>query len=419
MRIPTPCVLLSLLLLSCAESRPPLVPLAAHAEPIAVCGRHPLPMKIGQFLIQIHAPQLDFLEESSITATYTAELSWDQGAVPGAHAAAVPIRLSPPSGSTLALRSNTIEVFADHLGFARAGVRFLAEVRGLRKDDQTMDTLHIGGEFSVLNTCPEIASPAQVLVETILGQRLDVTPYAMSTPVGVPTCNPSSSIPPQIPSDAFTETFEVGALVVDLTSQQLGRAFDLSKPTPSTPSRALFPEGAGPVGFTIRDDSSASYLMLPGRYLLAWQCVAGEIPLNSPTRRLQLAFLCDRDDRSSNNFFPPAPFEKDATDDTDTWYTATHDPATGWDLRIGDGQAKPPRPLAISPAAGTARVVLAGQVQLFVIPLRQLGSALPSRVPVRFATFAHEGDFGQQGGPWSADATPPIDLPRILVSVNP
>jgi len=378
------------------------------ADVTACCDpTEPTPLKLGEFQIQIFEGEFDFLDPDTINAVFTSQLVEPSPPV-GGHTLPSPVRLSVPSGGALALSSNTIEVLADNCFFSTVDVSFLAEVVGRRKDDHTLSVTGVSGSFSVTNTCPPAGSPPappQLITEAILGEPVTgFDQFARDAPTGVPTSNPNPAVPPQVPIYGFTETFQTGLVVVDLDQQQIDAAFE--GPTP------LFPQGAGAMGYTIYADSSVP--MMPGSYVFAWQCVEESVPLQSTEDMLTYSFLADRDSDPANNFRAQAPFQKDPVDDTDTWYLTQYDPlGGGWRLNVLDAQT-PGFPM---PMTTSARVIFSGQVQFFVVPLTDFGS--PLQMLVRYSTFAHEGDFGQTGGPWSGDATAPVGEPLISVSLDP
>jgi hypothetical protein len=360
--------------------------------------------------VQIYDGQLTtYLQEDTLVPTFTATVSSGDGGGSGGprHTPATQVSLVVNGGNPMALGSNEIAVFVDDTHFAELQVDFLAEVVGRRIDDNSLEVVGTSGTFTVTNLCPPPDPPAtqpELLVEAILGGPVeDFSRFGQSAPVGVPTDNPSSMVAPQVPIFDYTETFEVGSLVVDLDQQQLDAAFLGTGPT--------FPTGmTGELGYTI--ESVVPAPMVPGRYLLTWQCVLEDIPVASMQQTLQYAFLADRDSDSANNFQAMAPNDRDPVDDTDTWYLAQYDPFSGWFLSVIDAQGRPPGIIASG-----VRVIYYRQVQLFVIPITELGSA--DAILARWSTLAHDGNFGQLGAPWSADATPTVEAGPSPVSLAP
>ncbi len=309
--------LLLLSLAACIDGNGERERIVTDAQDIAFCcdPDGTLPMKVGEFRIQIYDGQLGFLDPSTISATFTSSFTRTDLPAGPSHIPPPSVRLSLASGDPLVLASNKIDVFVDNCDFSRIDVEVLAEVLGRRVDDQSLQVLSLRHTFSVVNTCPPtgpIKSAPQLMVEAILGTDVaDFDQFSQDTPTGVPTDNPNSTIDPQVPIYDYTETFQVGSVVADLDQAQLDAAFLGANPT--------YPVGLSASGLTLRAVSSST--MMPGRYLLTWQCVVGDIPLNSPDQVLQYAFVADRDEDPANNYQPQAPLDKDPFDDTDTWYT--------------------------------------------------------------------------------------------------
>jgi hypothetical protein len=364
------------------------------------------PFEAGSFQIQIYAGQLAHLEEDTVEATFTSAIELADVDPDQRYELEPPVRLSLDSGAPLALGSNTIRVLIDDCFFSSARVRFFAEILGRRKSDLSLAVIALSGSFTVRNTCPPAGSaptPPQRLFEAILGgPAADFGQFALAMPTGVPTRNSSSTVAPQVPPEPYTETFDVGGVVVELGEQQLEDAFNGPAPR--------FPLGAGPLGLTLFSDTPAG--MSPGPYLVAWQGVEAPIPTAIAGKFLQFALVLDRDQDSSNNYVAQAPFDTDSFDDTDSWYIGQYETFGGWRFSTVDAQTFPPQALPSG-----ARMIFSGQVQMLVIPVAELGS--PAAVSARFTTFSHEGDFGLTGGPWSADQSRPIDEPRLEFSLQP
>lgn len=358
------------------------------------------PLEIGTFYVQIFEGQLDFLEPSTITATFTSDITLD---LPGQHVPPqLPVRLSLASGSTLNLGATAVDVLVDNCDFSAASVRFIVEVVGRRKDDQTLSVTRHIRDFTILNiNPPRLVDIPQLLVEAVLGnQTTALDDFTLDAPTGVRTCNPAVELPDTLPA-AEADTFQVGAITVDLTQQQLDDAFLGSSPR--------FPLGTGPLGITLESFVNP-VAPTPGRYLIAWQCVLDNIP-DSPSDFRFFELFLDRDNDPSNNF--EASLEKSTTNDVDTWYTTLHQPGVGWAALAFDAQDQ----TAPQRFPSGVRVILYGQVQLFVVPLGELGD--PTSAGIRMATFIHTGTQGRNGQPWSADSTPPVGEPLIAVTLTP
>ncbi len=258
--------------------------------------------------------------------------------------------------------------------------------------------------ITIVNTCPPSSpTPPEVLIAEIAGISIPNFPTAViSAPVGVPVSNSNRSIPTQVPV-AEVEVFQVGFLVGELSQDRLDASF--TGPNPS------FPIGAGQHGFTIAAETPTT--MLPGLYAFTWQCTQADVPLADPMRLYQRAVVFDRDNDPNNNFRAQSPFLGDYFDNSDSWYAAEYSPAIDWRLAVTDAQN------GVTARPSAARCILYNQVQLFVIPLSEIvDNGSLTQVPGRYSTFAHEGDFGQSGGFWSADATHPVDEPRLELSLS-
>ncbi|MBK8979352.1 MAG: hypothetical protein IPM29_25930 [Planctomycetes bacterium] len=364
------------------------------------------PTTIGSFRIQILDGEFEsFLEEGSISATFTSEIVRQGGNSGPRHGPRSPITLSLDSGSPLELGSNEIDIVLQDTDFEQVRVSFLAEVVGRRISDRSLAVFGIDREFVVTNTCVPVfrrVTPPQRIVETITGVEIDdFGRFYAATPTGVPTLNANPLIDPQVPTVGYTETFEVGSVVVDLDQQQLDDAF--------LGPNAVFPVGQGTEARTF--EALTSSPMMPGRYLISWQCVEVDVPLENQDWYLQYALVLDRDGDTGNNYQGTTPFENDPFNGTDTWLILQYDRFSGWLLSSADARSFPPNLLTTA-----CRAILQGQVLLWVVPIEDFGG--PPAADLRHTCFAHAGDFGQIG-PWSADATPRIDEPLLRIALEP
>lgn len=105
-----------------------------------------------------------------------------------------------------------------------------------------------------------------------------------------------------------------------------------------------------------------------------------------------------------------APFEGDYFDDTDLWFSAGYNPTDKWRLSVTSAFVGD-----IQPTSSGARLIMSGVSQLVVIPAVELRGS--SNITGRHTAFTHEGDFGQQGGPWSGDPTPEVGAAQMEISL--
>ena len=364
----------------------------------------PVPIEVGEFQIQIYQGPLSHLDPDTLQATFTSIIERVDISTTLRHAVRPAVRMSLDSGSALTIGATTLRVFVDDCRFTRVDIQALVEVTGRRLDNRALELVADRFEFSVINLCPSpgsSASPTQQIVEAILGHAvLSLDGFHTATPTGIVTTHLASLIPDQVPILDFTEIFEIGAVSVELDQQQLDAAF--LGPNPR------FPLGDGAEGRTF--EAEIPDLMQPGRYLLAWQCVEGSIPLQDQRWWFQYVVAFERDGEPANNFAATAPFDQDPTAGTDAWYAIVDEPFSEWRIAATEVQSGQPVPV---PSA--ARGVLFDQILFWVIPVAELGGA--SQVSARYSDFVHEGDFGAAGGLWSADQEPPIASPLVPISL--
>ncbi|MCA8978279.1 MAG: hypothetical protein KDC98_26360 [Planctomycetes bacterium] len=351
------------------------------------CDPGQVPGKIGDFDVFLNESYFrGFLDPASLETEI--EYSGTAG---------TPARLSIPSTASLPFGQSTISIFLDGCDFTEVTISLKIAVRGVRNDSRASYGQESARSIKVRNLCPPApVIPPQQIAETVIGMPIaNFMQYTLATPTGLPRNNSNLSIPARIP-DAKTETFQVGAIVVDLDQTQLENAF--------TGPNAAFPPGAGANGLTLVPELPRP--MVPGRYLLTWQSVDADIPLMDAIQSLQYSFVADRDLGAGNNYVGQAPFLGDYWNDTDTQYSAEYTPATDWTFRTFRSITG-----ALLPTQSGARCILLGQVNFFVLPWDEFDST--PEMDGRYTTFCHEGDHGQSGGPWSGDTTPPVAEPRI------
>lgn len=343
------------------------------------------PGKVGQFNVGVVVPVDVVNAETKITYT-----------------AASPARLSVASGATLLLDNNTVDVLLDHCNFTEVVIDVTVEITGTSLQGGVPYKQTVTQRIKITNTCPPVAvTPPQTIAEEIIGAPIaNFSQYTMSVPVGILINNSNLSIQARFP-DPKTEAFQVGAIVTDLSAQQLDDAF--------TGANALFPVGNGAHGRTLEPEFATP--MMPGRYLLTWQCTQASIPIADPTSHSQYAYVADRDLNPGNNYFGSPPFTGDYWNNSDIQFSAQYTPSSDWRLQvtIANGTG------GLQAEFSSARVILYNQVNFSVIPVAELGTA--PEIAGRYTSFCHDGGFGQNGGEWSGDQTPLVTEPMFSRSL--
>jgi hypothetical protein len=247
------------------------------------------------------------------------------------------------------------------------------------------------------------------IIEWILGVPVDdFFQFIESAPTGVETANSNPDIALRVPL-AFADAEEIGALLEQLDSAQLerlgslfldGTAFSVSSASTQPKALSLDPE----IPANLEE----------GLYLFVWQTMLAPIPQSDPTRLLQYAFVADRDRQVVNNYRGQAPFEDDYFDATDLWFSLEYNPQDGWRFEVTDALNG-----NLMPRASAAIGIISGDTNMFIIPVSEFDGS--STIAARWTAFAHEGDFGQEGGPWSGDTTPPVGalLEQISLTADP
>lgn len=117
-----------------------------------------------------------------------------------------------------------------------------------------------------------------------------------------------------------------------------------------------------------------------------------------PTGLYQYGFVFDADGDTANNYQGSPAYPGDFWIGSDTWYELTYAPGVGYQVRVRDVR------LGYADVTSAARFVVQGRELALLVPRAELG-ANPS---ARISAFRHEGDWGLEGGPWSADYLPPL-----------
>jgi hypothetical protein len=159
-----------------------------------------------------------------------------------------------------------------------------------------------------------------------------------------------------------------------------------------------FPCGDGANGHTL----CASGNPFPaGPAIVVHSTFHEDIPLDDPTYTTQFGFVFDGDGNADNNYMASVDYPNDFFDNTDRWYVAEHAPGAGWSMAVSDATDG-----NISAMASDARIVISGNTMTAIIPASEFTVACPG---MRQTAFAHTGDWGLNGGDWSADTEPTVD----------
>lgn len=143
----------------------------------------------------------------------------------------------------------------------------------------------------------------------------------------------------------------------------------------------------------------------PGPAVSMMLVVDAEIPRDDATYSHQFGFVFDSDGDTANNYRAAPAYPNDFFQATDRWYVAGYTPAGGWTIEVSDVRGGTPRAMP-----SQARISIIGAAMMLHVPADELPT-LPACPGARITTFTHTGDFGLQGGPWSADTEPTVDEP--------
>lgn len=205
-----------------------------------------------------------------------------------------------------------------------------------------------------------------------------------------PTEHTDPSVQDKQGAGDHTEVFSLAAAAIGLITEQINNAF----------GNTYYPCGLGLNGLTLCAQGAARWEA--GRYVIITNALEGNVPLADPTHYYQYGFVFDSDGDASNNYVPPPAFAKDFFRDTDRWYDASYDPASGWTLKVTDA-----RNGDLVPAQSTARVIIASNTMTLVVPREELSA---QALEYRVTAFRHLGDFGlNPPNDWSGDVEPPVD----------
>lgn len=161
---------------------------------------------------------------------------------------------------------------------------------------------------------------------------------------------------------------------------------------------ALFPCGSAGQGLTLCDGSAGAFP--PGDTVVVVNQVYVDIPTADASNIYQYGFVFDSDDDPADNYQASVQYPADFFHDTDLWFVAAHDPASGWELQVTDASNG-----QFVSIATDARIIIKGNVMALVVPASEFASATP---PWRITAFRHTGDYGLQSGDWDGDIEPPV-----------
>jgi hypothetical protein len=383
------------LLGGCADSgfgRPSLI---SNAATIEVCcdDLDSLPAVVGDFeIVSFRAPT-----EGLIGAQTRFTILNDTA----------PVTLSMASGTTF-VDQRSIDVSVNDCAFERVTVSFRLERTATDPATGAVDTLTQDFAFTVVNTCPpplHTGINPLLIAETILRTPVPggLFPFAETTPTGVETQNPNSSIPPEVPADGFVEIFETGSVSTSLAGGQIAIFNDVNEFGQSIDG--LLIGGPSPLGFVATTPDPTNFG--PGTALLAWICVAEPIPMTDAElggRTLEYSLFLETNGNPADDFMAAAPFDAFARDGSDRSFNVVKRPGEPFVLEVRDGMDAD-----LAPSA-TRAIVSPGGV-FFVIPPSAIpGGLLPDTG--RFQAFVHPNDFGVSGVDFSIDVEPPITEAR-------
>ena len=165
--------------------------------------------------------------------------------------------------------------------------------------------------------------------------------------------------------------------------------------------RTVCPDGAGPVP--------------PGEVIVLAMVLDGDVPMEDPDHFYTYAAVFDADGDPANNFQYVDPYNWDYFQNTDLWYQLQWDPTVGqWQLFVSSFVDQIPQDVA-----SNARVVIAGNVIVFFIPIDEFAVPRPA---FRLTAFGHDGTFAPEasgGDVTGADPTEPLlELPAEAIVID-
>ena len=130
-----------------------------------------------------------------------------------------------------------------------------------------------------------------------------------------------------------------------------------------------------------------------------------DIPEADPVWHYQYGLVMDADGNLNNNFEASPQFPGDLYQGTDRWFSLEYTPASGWSLKVSLA-----RNGSIVSVQSDATASIDGSLIQYTVPAAEIEVSDPK---YRVTAYAHQGDFGLQGGPWAMDILPPVDEPLL------
>jgi hypothetical protein len=162
--------------------------------------------------------------------------------------------------------------------------------------------------------------------------------------------------------------------LLDAVAQQVEKLFN----------KSTFHCGDGPNGTTLCP--SPADPVPEGEMLVLVNQLYKPLVLDDTKNFYQYAFVFDADGDPNNNYQPPPAYPNDFFKDTDRWYEANYDPATGWTLKVSDATGGTPKVVT-----SHARIIIRDDTMTLVVPASEFAVANPK---FRITAFRHTGDYG-------------------------
>jgi hypothetical protein len=264
------------------------------------------------------------------------------------------------------------------------------------------------GASGIVCVIPQLLQPI-VDLGTVLGDPNLFWAWLLDPPNPGPILHPSPLIPAQPRPTDETGLHRIASVVLDLDAEQAA-ALDAAYPCGDRSggwTRSPAPGGA-PLVVSGCDQNGGR--TGPGRYHVHVAALRQAIRAVISDHRSYVMAL-DADGDPTNNYGITPGFENDPYVGTDRFYEMNHTPGVGW--RLVGVDARNTQPVEITTGA---RGIVQGNLLAILVPASEIPVANPG---VRFVSFHHQGDFGLQGQPWSADVQPaPTQSPPFMPTVS-
>ena len=231
----------------------------------------------------------------------------------------------------------------------------------------------------------------------VFGQQIALDGLTLGVIVpGEPTVHSAPGIEPVMPDGETRVRYKTGAMVTPTSTGTTDVWF----------GNTVYPCGPGQAALTVCPVGDAP--VPDGGFVLAATVVDGPVPLAHDTNHYQYGFAFDADGNPATGYVPSPEFANDFFSGADRFYSADYDPEQGWALNANEPTA--------------ARILIRGNAVVLLVPASEFAVADPS---FRVTTFRHTGDFGLDGGEWSGDVEPAVDVfaplfgPPITVAPPP